>query len=178
MSEFVSLQEYLEKDPEPITRFRDGNHFLSNMFPVPGGIVLGQSLGLPADTAPTSEHIYMALRFNDKDKQEEILAAKDGKVARKIAHRHTKDSPDELVDGFLANNIVKVRLMETALELKFDYGTEMARLLLSTGEAELIEGNNWDDNFWGRSPADNEEGLNWLGYLLEDRRSFLRQNTK
>lgn len=43
--------------------------------------------------------------------------------------------------------------------------------LLDTGDVELIEGNTWDDTFWG---VCNGVGTNWLGRLLMEIRSNLR----
>ena len=37
--------------------------------------------------------------------------------------------------------------------------------LLDTGDAELVEGNSWNDTFWGVS-ARTGKGKNWLGRLL------------
>ncbi len=41
--------------------------------------------------------------------------------------------------------------------------------LLATGDAELIEGNNWDDIFFG---VCNGKGKNWLGRLLMNLRAW------
>jgi hypothetical protein len=43
-------------------------------------------------------------------------------------------------------------------------------LLLATGDAELIEGNVWNDVFWG---VCNGIGKNWLGKLLMQVREVL-----
>lgn len=44
-----------------------------------------------------------------------------------------------------------------------------------TGDAELIEGNNWGDTFWG---VCNGRGENMLGKLLMEIRDYLRAQTK
>lgn len=54
--------------------------------------------------------------------------------------------------------------MEELLFLKFG-GREpfLTRALMATGDAELVEGNTWDDTFWG---VWNGVGENNLGRLL------------
>jgi predicted NAD-dependent protein-ADP-ribosyltransferase YbiA (DUF1768 family) len=44
--------------------------------------------------------------------------------------------------------------------------------LLETGDAELVEGNWWDDTFWG---VCNGVGQNNLGKILMDTRRELRE---
>ena len=49
----------------------------------------------------------------------------------------------------------------------------MTRALMDTGDAELIEGNNWNDTFWG---VCNNAGENNLGKLLmKIRAALIRQ---
>ena len=52
---------------------------------------------------------------------------------------------------------------------------EFFELLMLTGDAELIEGNNWGDTFWG---VCNGRGENMLGKLLMEIRDYLRAQTK
>lgn len=52
--------------------------------------------------------------------------------------------------------------MEDLLRQKFSK-TPLRRLLLATGEAELIEGNTWGDTYWG---VCHGVGQNHLGCLL------------
>ena len=62
--------------------------------------------------------------------------------------------------------------MAALIAQKFDKG-ELALALKYTGDAELIEGNNWGDTFWG---VCNGVGENHLGKLLMARRAQLRGN--
>jgi N-glycosidase YbiA len=66
--------------------------------------------------------------------------------------------------------VVKVGIMEQCLRSKFA-GSELRSLLLSTGDAELVEGNTWNDRFWGVCRG---KGQNHLGKLLMRIRSELR----
>lgn len=45
-------------------------------------------------------------------------------------------------------NEIKIDIMESILKIKFS-DEKLKNKLISTGNAELIEGNNWHDNFWG-----------------------------
>lgn len=66
----------------------------------------------------------------------------------------------------------KIDIMAALIAQKFDKG-ELALALKYTGDAELIEGNNWGDTFWG---VCNGVGENHLGKLLMARRAQLRGN--
>ena len=39
--------------------------------------------------------------------------------------------------------------MEKVVRAKFTQNPHLARFLVETGDAELIEGNSWHDTFWG-----------------------------
>ena len=66
---------------------------------------------------------------------------------------------------------VKLGVMEECLRLKFAPGSALARQLLDTGDAELIEGNYWNDTFWGVCRG---KGENHLGKLLMKVRGELK----
>jgi predicted NAD-dependent protein-ADP-ribosyltransferase YbiA (DUF1768 family) len=66
--------------------------------------------------------------------------------------------------------------MEWGIREKFK-NQKLAQDLLETGELELIEGNNWHDNFWGSCscPKCGSGGLNYLGKILMRIRAELSQ---
>lgn len=43
----------------------------------------------------------------------------------------------------------RIQVMRELIQIKFAPGTPLATQLLSTGTAQLIEGNTWNDQFWG-----------------------------
>lgn len=54
----------------------------------------------------------------------------------------------------------------------------IAQALIDTGDAELIEGNTWNDNYWGvcgcaRCRSEGTKGLNKLGQILMAERKAL-----
>ena len=60
---------------------------------------------------------------------------------------------------------VKAGIMEELVRAKFTQNEELGRLLLATGKSELIEGNSWNDTFWGVD-LKTGEGRNELGKAL------------
>jgi predicted NAD-dependent protein-ADP-ribosyltransferase YbiA (DUF1768 family) len=67
-------------------------------------------------------------------------------------------------------NDVRLAIMEDLVRQKF-LTSSMERLLLSTGDAELIEGNYWGDTFWGVCRG---VGENHLGKILMKIREELK----
>lgn len=73
----------------------------------------------------------------------------------------------------------KITVMRNLLRIKFLGHPELLKKLLATGEAWLIEGNHWHDNFWGDCTCDrcaDKPGRNLLGQLLMDLRSSIQSN--
>lgn len=60
--------------------------------------------------------------------------------------------------------------MDELLRQKFS-NLEMFEKLLETGDEFLVEGNNWNDTFWG---VCNGKGENHLGVLLMSIRSEIK----
>lgn len=102
----------------------------------------------------TVEHIYQACKCADPSESYYVLTAKTPGFAKRLGRRA------KLVDGWNDN---RIPAMLPILRSKFRKGTREAELLLATGDAELIEGNDWGDTFWGMC---NGVGENWLGVLL------------
>jgi hypothetical protein len=70
---------------------------------------------------------------------------------------------------------IKFDVMQKVLRLKFIRNPDLKHLLISTGDAELIEGNWWGDKIWG---VCNGEGENNLGKLLMELRTEYQAKTK
>jgi ribA/ribD-fused uncharacterized protein len=71
-------------------------------------------------------------------------------------------------------NDVKLDIMLWGIREKFKHN-DLKELLLSTGDEELIEGNFWNDTFWGVCRG---EGENNLGKIIMRVRGELRQQNK
>lgn len=74
-------------------------------------------------------------------------------------------------------NEMRVDVMRDVVHSKFSSHPELALQLIATGDAELIEGNYWHDNFFGDCVCPvcaKTPGQNWLGKILMDEREALK----
>lgn len=67
---------------------------------------------------------------------------------------------------------VKVQIMKDLVLAKFAQNTDLQKKLIETGNAKLIEGNWWNDTFWGVCDG---KGSNVLGTILEEVRNKLNK---
>lgn len=134
--------------------------FLSNFYVSPSLHVERLSTML----ARTGEHAYQACKALTISEQEYILRAPTPGQS-KARGREISLRPDW--------EAIKFDVMYEVLSAKFNAasGPLLARMLLDTGDALLIEGNTWGDTTWGKCDG---VGRNWLGLLLMARRSELR----
>ncbi|MDR2685492.1 MAG: NADAR family protein [Rickettsiales bacterium] len=66
---------------------------------------------------------------------------------------------------------VRMAVMINLVQQKFRRNLELAKMLLATGEQELVEGNTWGDTYWGVCEG---RGENNLGRILMMTRRLLR----
>lgn len=111
---------------------------------------------------PTVEHYYQAYKARYRDEAMDIREAATAAKARQLGRRCDLVSTWEQI---------KLEVMRTALEYKFAPGSDCAEYLLDTGDALLVEGNDWGDTYWGVCAG---VGENWLGWLLMAQRAYLR----
>jgi ribA/ribD-fused uncharacterized protein len=155
-----------EAQPEARRRVEDFTgdyHFLSNFDPAP--------VRLDGVQYPTVEHAYQAAKTLEPEGREGIRVASAPDLARKMG-RKLALRPDWPA--------VQVEIMRDLVRQKFEGRPDLKKLLLATGEAELVEGNTWHDNFWGdcRCPkCAATPGLNWMGRLLMEVRARLRMES-
>lgn len=67
--------------------------------------------------------------------------------------------------------IIKDKVMEECVRAKFANNVELRQRLLDTGNEELVEGNTWNDTYWGVCRG---RGKNVLGKILMKLREELR----
>jgi ribA/ribD-fused uncharacterized protein len=142
-----------------IDRF-DGEHrFLSNFY--------SHFLGWLGRLWPSAEHAYQWSKTDNFQWKERIrLAASPGQA--KILGRQAPLRP-----GF---HEIKVGIMEDIIFAKFA-DKDLAKKLINTGGAWLIEGNDWGDTFWGAVRVDGKwRGQNHLGKTLMLVRNWLMEN--
>lgn len=128
-----------------INSFEGEYAFLSNFYehPISNGVI----------TFPTNEHYFQAMKTLEDDERLAIARAATPGQAKRIG-RSVNLRPDW--------ESIKLDVMETAVRIKFT-DPELAAKLIATGDEELIEGNWWNDTFWG---VCNGVGENHLGKIL------------
>jgi ribA/ribD-fused uncharacterized protein len=135
-----------------ISSFQGEWFFLNNYFPAP--------VELDGMMYPSVEHAYQAAKTFDAEARIRIQATAspdDAKIlGRASVHRADWES-------------VKLDLMRKLVHEKFR-DKELRERLLRTGDALLIEGNDWGDTYWGRC---NGKGENHMGQILMEIRDAL-----
>lgn len=119
------------------------------MFPHKVSVVLDEMTYECVETA------YMAARIADKTERVRI---------QKMSPYEAKDLSERGLLPRPSNwDEIKVPLMTSLVRQKFENFAELSKLLLETGNQELIEGNDWGDTFWGICGG---VGENHLGKIL------------
>ncbi len=115
----------------------------------------------------TSEHYFQAQKFAGTAYADQVRLAPTPKEAAKLGRR--RDWP--LRSDW---ETVKDEVMLRAVLRKFEVHPNLRRILLATGDEELIEDTRkTDDRYWGCG-ADGK-GLNKLGKILMEVRRILRE---
>ena len=138
-----------------IERFEGQYWWLSNFYPC----MVTDSRGFEYASV---EHAYQAAKASTEAERARIAKATSAAVAKRRAAKLVlaPDWPDR-----------KIPVMRELLRSKFAPGSELAEKLLATGDAELAEGNDWEDTFWGVYQG---AGENHMGKLLMELRASLR----
>jgi hypothetical protein len=130
---------------DTIGRFDEEHAFLSNFYSC--------ELQFEGRSYATAEHAFQAAKTDDPAEREKVRTARSAGSAKALGKRV------KLRKGW---DTERVSVMEAVLRAKFADPGLRARLL-ATGSAELVEGNSWNDTFWGVCRG---RGQNWLGKLL------------
>lgn len=133
-----------------------GYGFLSNFHP--------STIFVDGKSYPTVEHAIQAHKTTDEKTKDLIRRAKTPGEAKKLGRAVQLREDWEQV---------KVGLMRDFIRKKFE-NPFLRPLLLDTGDADLVEGNTWNDTFWGVCRG---SGLNWLGKILMEVREELRRSS-
>jgi len=138
----------------PITSFSGYYSFLSNFSPV--------WVDLGGQRYRTIEHAYQAAKTEDPKERQMVRDATTPRSAKRIGQRVTKrkdwDQPQ-----------VKDEIMLNLLRQKF-FSSILGLDLIDTGMRMLVEGNTWNDTYWG---VCNHKGENRFGHLLMQVRAEL-----
>lgn len=137
-----------------IDSFKGKYRFLSNFYPAP--------VEIDGKVYATNEHFFQAMKAVDDEAHEWVRTAPTAGAA-KLRGRSIAIRPDW--------EAVKLDVMWAGLWQKFAGHEDLGRLLLETGDQELVEGNTWGDRFFGVCGG---VGENHLGKMLMEIRSHLR----
>lgn len=146
----------MSDEVKTIKRFDGRYAFLSNFYQEPSGI--------------TNEHRYQAAKAKHHPNLRDI-----------ILQSATPGQAKRLGRGVPINmkwwHKERMRAMLHGLHVKFQ-NPELRKMLLDTGDAVLIEGNYWHDNFWGNCYCNgcaDQLGHNHLGLMLMDLRKHIKE---
>ena len=137
-----------------IESFTGEYYFLSNFYPC--------NVYFEGLIYPSSEHAYVAAKTTDKELRLQISLIRTAGQVKKFGRKLTLRPDWELI---------KFDIMEKLLRKKFE-DPVLRNKLLTTKDAELIEGNYWGDTIWG---VCNGVGENNLGRLLMKLREEIKQ---
>jgi ribA/ribD-fused uncharacterized protein len=143
-----------------INQFKGKHDFLSNFHP---SVIEFQGI-----VFPTVEHAFQAAKTQDPEVKLRISQMSTPGKAKRAAGKKgiVKDFNPERWDK------ERIGVMLHLIRLKFQI-PELRQKLLETGELKLVEGNNWNDTFWGVS-LKTGNGKNFLGRILELVRKEIR----
>ena len=152
------FDEYAKNTYITINDFHaEGYEFLSNFYSIP--------ITYNGLTYQNSEAAFQAQKvLDDKDK-----------IPFTVASARQAKSLGRMVNLRDDWEFVKVNIMLEITRAKFEQNLELAEKLLATGNAMLVEGNRWNDTFWGVDER-NGKGENYLGRILMCVRRELRKD--
>lgn len=139
--------------PDAILDFQGPDRFLSNFYDTP--IVYE---GIPYKNAEAAFQAQKAKTAQGRMAYSSLSAS-----AAKRQGRREDLRPDW--------EDVKITEMYRIVRAKFTQSETLAWRLLDTGDKPLVEGNTWNDVFWGVCRG---KGENWLGVILMAVRNILR----
>lgn len=128
-----------------INRFKGTYAFLSNFYNAPveyNGIKY-----------QNSEAAFQACKC-ESDEERLLFSNLDGPSAKRLG-KHVK-----LISDW---DIIKTQKMYEVCKAKFEQNPDLLKKLLNTKGFTVVEGNTWNDTFWG---VCNGQGKNILGNIL------------
>ena len=135
-----------------INGFKDEYRFLSNFY--------NSSITWEGDIYPTAEHLYQALKADNRDDMELVRTQTTPARAKRTG---------SCIIGKPDWNSIRREVMMTVLIEKFTQNPLLLQKLVKTGSMHLAETNTWHDNYWGNCvcpKCEKKEGLNHLGKIL------------
>ena len=140
--------------PATIDLFRFEFGFLSNFHEA--------SIWVDGVRYPSVEHAYQASKATEESTKKLIREARTPAIAKKLGY--SCKLPDDW-------DVRKIDIMRRLVREKFR-NPLLRSMLLATEDAKLVEGNTWNDRFWGVCRG---VGQNWLGRILMEVREECRR---
>lgn len=137
-----------------IDSFRGDFGFLSNFYK--------SSIWYENERYASVEHAYQAAKSSDPETKKMIREAKTPGIAKRLG-KSCQLAPDW--------ESRSEKIMRDLIKLKFE-NPLLRAMLLATEDAELIEGNTWNDTRWGVCRG---VGQNLLGKILMEERTAIRK---
>ena len=138
---------------QTINEFKNKYFFLSNFYPC--------EITHDGLTYKSTEAAFQAAKcqnINDKIAFTQMTASESKKTGRQV--KNIRSDWDD----------VRIAIMKEIVLQKFTQNKDLKYMLLETADSILVEGNTWNDKYWG---VCNGEGENHLGIILEEVRSIL-----
>jgi ribA/ribD-fused uncharacterized protein len=133
-----------------IDRFIGRWGFLSNYYPC--------QVDMDGCSYPSVEHAYQAAKTLDPRLRNRIRDTFDPDEAKHLGRKYQSRLDWETVKLALMRQLVAAKFADPSLRLR----------LLETGDAVLVEGNDWGDTYWGVCDG---VGVNHLGRILMNTRA-------
>ena len=111
----------------------------------------------------TVEHAFQAAKTRSRAEKQMIAALRKAREAKEVGNA-VQLRPDW--------EKVKVKIMRNIVRQKFSQTPALIHRLIATYPARLVEGNTWNDTFWGVCRG---KGKNWLGIILMEIREELME---
>ena len=148
-----------------IDKFDGRYNFLSNFYSV--------KIEHQGIKYPTLEHYYVSMKVkNDQQIDGKYITMIDCReLIAKMPDPGKVKQFGKIIKVRRDWNDVKLDVMLWGVREKFKQ-EDLKQMLLDTGEQELVEGNTWNDTYWGICRG---EGQNNLGKILMKVRTELRQ---
>jgi len=144
-----------------INNFRGKYEFLSNFY--------SAEITIDSITYPTGEHAFQAMKVMDRGIQLAVSKAPEPMDAKRMGSRRYMEKHGIKIREDWDD--IRVLIMRGIVYLKFCKHPDLLRQLIETGNEELVEGNWWNDTFWGVCGGIGE---NHLGKILMEVRENLK----
>ena len=133
-----------------INKFSGKYSFLSNFYPC--------IVEYEGKLYPSAEHAFQAAKTLDPEIRAEFAVFPTPADAKYFGRKiHLRDDWEDVKDDIM------LKILESKFTRTQEFGPDLKALLLNTGDAELEEGNNHGDKYWGTVKG---VGKNMLGISL------------